>query len=75
MQQYEGDMDWNRIIKLYNAEGKEIKVGRKGSLYAGSGGIGPESDPVFTIELDSYDLIDPAEVSEINIDGQRYQIK
>lgn len=65
------DGNWNELVKLYDIHGEEIQIGKDGSLNTMSGSVGPDS---FTIELDCYDLLDPAEVTEIEIDSIRYPL-
>lgn len=60
--------DWEKLIHLYDENGREIKAGKNDSFYAGSGSLSMEE---FTVELNSYDLIDPAEIAEIEINGIR----
>lgn len=66
---YDNEPDWNKFIHLYNADGKEITFGRENTFYTGGGSVGSDE---FTVELGSYDLIDPASVSEIEINGVKY---
>lgn len=68
----EDNTDWGSRIHLYDAEGKELLLGENGNFYCAGGGIG-EKD--FDYELRSYDLLDPADVAEIEIDGKRYPIR
>lgn len=63
------DTDWSELVHLYDADGKEIYIGKDGSFFSASGHTG---DTDFSIELDSYDLMDPADAAGIEIDGVRY---
>lgn len=65
------DTDWNDLVKLYDANGTELRTGKDGDFYALAGGIG-ETD--FTVELNCYDLLDPADVAEVELDGVRYPL-
>lgn len=69
MSLFENEPDWNKSIHLYDTNGEEIKFGRKGTFFTASGSVGPDE---FTVELGSYDLIDPASVSEIEVNGIKY---
>ncbi len=66
--------DWKQFIRLYGSGREEIRFGKDGSFYGAGGGIGPKENPVFDIDLGSYDLINPAEVTEIELDGVSYQV-
>ena len=65
------DADWNHLIYLYNKDGEKIRAGRNGSFYGASGGF---ADKEFSLDLGSYDLLDPAEIAEIEINGVRYPL-
>ncbi len=65
------DADWNHLIYLYDKDGEKIRAGKNGSFYGASGGF---ADKAFSLELDSYDLLDPAEIAEIEINGIRYPL-
>lgn len=66
------DADWNSLIHLYGANGKEIRIGKDGDFFTASGYNG---DDDFSIELGSYDLLDPEEVKEIEIGEARYPVE
>lgn len=68
-------LEWENQITLYDAHGQEILVGKNGSYYSGGGSLGSQEQPDFQIELNSYDLIDPAEVYEAEIGGTRYILR
>lgn len=68
-------LEWENQITLYDAHGQEILVGKDGSYYSGGGSLGSQEQPDFQIELNSYDLIDPAEVYEAEIGGIRYILR
>lgn len=72
MNLWDNDPDWYSLIHLYNAEGKEIQIGREGTFYTAGGSLGPED---FSVTLGSYNLIDPEEIVEIEIDGNRYPLQ
>lgn len=58
-------------IRLCNQDGTEIKLGKDGSLFTASGSY-DEKD--FTIELNSYDLLNPSDITSIEIDGVSYPL-
>lgn len=68
---WDAPYDWYQYIRLYDANGKELQIGRDGTFFTTSGNLGPDD---FTIELGTYDLLDPSEVAEIEIDGVRYPV-
>jgi len=65
------DAYWNHLIYLYDKDGRKIRAGKNGSFYGASGGF---ADKAFSLELGSYDLLDPAEIAEIEINGIRYPL-
>lgn len=71
---FETPMNWSDIIKLYNTDGKQILIGKNGTFCGESSRIGSGENPKFIVELGSYDIIDPAAVAEIEIDGVRYPV-
>lgn len=68
---FENEPDWNKFIRLYDANGTDITFGRKGTFFTAGGSVGPDD---FMVELGSYDLIDPATVSAIEINGVKYPL-
>lgn len=71
---FETPMNWSDIIKLYDTDGKQILIGKNGTFCGESSRIGAGENPQFIVELGSYDIIDPAAVAEIEIDGARYPV-
>lgn len=65
------EADWSDLIHLYDTDGKEIRIGKDGSFFSASGHMG---DKDFSVELGSYDLLDPADVTEIEIGGVKYPV-
>ncbi|MBS6397614.1 MAG: hypothetical protein KH452_10780 [Clostridiales bacterium] len=65
------DADWDMLIRLFDADGKAILTGKNGSFYSASGSYGETNSEEFILELDSYDLIDPAKVAVIELDGNK----
>ncbi|WP_455501737.1 hypothetical protein [Gemmiger sp.] len=65
-------------IRLFDKEGQEIAYGWEGHFYSGgmtSWPEHPDARTVFTMELDSYDIIDPEAVAYVEIDGERFEVK
>lgn len=65
------EADWSGLIRLYGTDGKEIRIGKDGSFFSANGHMG---DKDFSVELGSYDLLDPADVTEIEIGGVKYPV-
>lgn len=63
-------------VKLFRADGTELTYGWNGKFYKG-GYYGRESSSsgLMTLRVDSYDLIDPAAIAYVEIDGERFAVE
>lgn len=62
-------------VKLLRADGSEMTYGWDGSFYAGDYGRIDNSAGLMTLRVDTYDLIDPAAIAYVEIDGERFEVK
>ena len=62
-------------VKLFRADGTELTYGWDGEFYKGYYGREGSNSGLMTLRVDTYDLIDPAAVAYIEIDGERFDIK
>lgn len=65
-------------VRLFDADGKEITYGWEGNFYSGAIlNWTPDADArtVYTVTLDSYDIIDPQAVAYVEIDGERFEVQ
>ena len=62
-------------VKLLRADGSELTYGWDGSFYAGDYGRIVNSAGLMTLRVDTYDLIDPAAIAYVEIDGERFAVE
>ncbi len=62
-------------VKLLRADGSELTYGWDGSFYAGDYGRIVNSAGLVTLCVDTYDLIDPAAIAYVEIDGERFAVE
>lgn len=62
-------------VKLLRADGSEMTYGWDGSFYAGDYGRIDNSAGLMTLRVDTYDLIDPAAIAYVEIDGERFAVE
>ena len=62
-------------VKLLRADGSEPTYGWDGSFYAGDYGRIDNSAGLMTLRVDTYDLIDPAAIAYVEIDGERFAVE
>lgn len=62
-------------VKLFRADGSELTYGWDGSFYAGDYGRIVNSAGLMTLRVDTYDLIDPAAIAYVEIDGERFAVE
>ena len=59
-------------VKLFRADGTELTYGWNGKFYKGYYG---SSSGLMTLRVDTYDLIDPAAIAYVEIDGERFAVE
>ena len=62
-------------VKLFRADGTELTYGWNGKFYKGYDGREGSSSGLMTLRVDSYDLIDPAAIAYVEIDGERFAVE
>lgn len=63
-------------VKLFRADGTELTYGWDGEFYKGSyGGRENKNSGQITLRVDSYDIIDPAAIAYVEIDGERFAVE
>ena len=62
-------------VKLLRADGSDLTYGWDGSFYAGDYGRIDNSAGLMTLRVDTYDLIDPAAIAYVEIDGERFAVE
>lgn len=62
-------------VKLLRADGSELTYGWDGSFYAGDYGRIVNSAGLVTLCVDTYDLIDPAAIAYVEIDGESFAVE
>ena len=67
--------DVQSCVKLLRADGSELTYGWDGSFYAGDYGRIVNSAGLMTLRVDTYDLIDPAAIAYVEIDGERFAVE
>lgn len=63
-------------VKLFRADGTELTYGWNGEFYKSSyGGRENKNSGQMTLRVDSYDIIDPAAIAYVEIDGERFAVE
>lgn len=63
-------------VKLFRADGTELTYGWDGEFYKSSyGGRENKNSGQMTLRVDTYDLIDPAAIAYVEIDGERFAVE
>lgn len=63
-------------VKLFRADGTELTYGWDGEFYKGSyGGRENKNSGQMTLRVDSYDIIEPAAIAYVEIDGERFAVE